>query len=48
MITGVCGGIANHFGWDPTIIRLLFVIIAFLSFGTAIVLYVILAIIMPD
>ena len=48
MITGVCGGIATHFGWDPTVIRLLFVILAFLSFGSAIVLYFILAIIMRD
>ena len=48
MITGVCGGIAARFGWDPTIVRLLFVILAFLSFGTAIVLYFILAIIMRD
>ena len=48
MLTGVCGGIAYHFGWDATVVRLAFVIFAFLSFGTAIVLYFILAVIMPD
>lgn len=29
MITGVCGGIAEYLGWDPTIVRIIFVITTF-------------------
>lgn len=48
MLAGVCGGIAEHFGWDPTIVRILFVVGAFVFFGTTILLYFVLALIMPD
>ena len=47
MIAGVCGGIANYFGVDPTIIRLIFVIFA-LGIGSGVLAYIILAIIMPE
>jgi phage shock protein C len=45
---GVCGGLANYFGIDPTIVRILFVIFALMSFGFGLVLYVILFLIMPE
>lgn len=48
MITGVCGGIAEYLGWDPTIVRIIFVICAFLGYGTPVLLYFILALVMPD
>jgi phage shock protein C len=44
---GVCSGLANYFDLDPTVMRLLF-LIALLFFGTGLLLYFILAIIMPD
>ncbi len=44
---GVCGGLANHLNSDPTIIRLLFVIAAFASFGFVILLYIVMAIVIP-
>jgi len=47
MIFGVCGGIAERFGWDSTIIRIAFVAGAFLG-GSAIIFYFLLALIMPD
>ncbi|MCG8373775.1 MAG: PspC domain-containing protein [Balneolales bacterium] len=47
MIAGVCGGIAEYLGWDPTIVRILFIILAF-SYGFAILAYFILAVVMPD
>ncbi len=47
MICGVCGGIGNYFGCDPTIIRLLMVLFAFFSFGTGILAYFIMAIVIP-
>lgn len=48
MITGVCGGIAEYLGWDPTIVRIIFVICTFLGWGSPILLYFILALVMPD
>lgn len=48
MISGVCAGIAEYYGWDATVVRILFVIGAFVIFGSTILLYIILAIIMPD
>ncbi|WP_255695677.1 PspC domain-containing protein [Rhodohalobacter sp. 614A] len=48
MIAGVCGGIAEYLNWDPTIIRIIFLILVFSSFGTMVLIYFILALIMPD
>jgi phage shock protein PspC (stress-responsive transcriptional regulator) len=45
---GVCGGLGVHSGLDPTIVRILFVISAFASFGLAIFVYILMAIIVPD
>lgn len=47
MIFGVCGGIAEYFGIDPTIVRLLWVL-AGLCLGSGIILYIVAAIIMPQ
>ena len=44
---GVCGGIAAYFSADPTIVRLLFIIASFASFGFMLLLYVIMAIVTP-
>lgn len=38
-VMGVCGGIANYFGIDPMFVRLGFVVGAFLSIGTAALIY---------
>ncbi len=46
VIDGVCGGIAEYFSVDPVIIRLIFVALVFIN-GLGILLYIILAIIMP-
>jgi phage shock protein PspC (stress-responsive transcriptional regulator) len=32
-IAGVCGGLADWLGWDPTLVRVLFVIISIASVG---------------
>ena len=47
MICGVCGGIANYFSIDPTLVRLAFVLIA-MGAGSGILAYIIAAIIIPD
>jgi phage shock protein C len=44
---GVCGGLAEYFDVDPTLVRILFVILAIPSFGLATVLYCVLAFVMP-
>lgn len=46
MLCGVCGGIAEYFNIDPTLIRLLAVVFG-LS-GGGILAYIIAAIIIPD
>jgi phage shock protein C len=44
---GVCGGIADYFSVDPTLVRVLFVIFT-LIFGSGILLYLILWLIIPQ
>lgn len=45
-ICGVCGGIAEYLNIDPTIIRLITAIIG-LAWGSGILLYIIMAFVMP-
>ena len=47
-LAGVCGGLATYFDLDPTLVRVAYAIFTFFSAGTGIILYIILAIIMPD
>lgn len=47
MLAGVCGGIAEYFNMDSTIVRILMVLIS-LGGGTGILIYIALAIIMPE
>ncbi len=46
MLCGVCGGIAEYFNVDPTLIRLGFVLFC-LAGGSGLLAYLIAAIIMP-
>ena len=46
-VCGVCGGIAEYFGVDPTIIRLVYVLLVLFT-GVGIVPYIVGAIIMDD
>ncbi len=47
-IFGVCGGLGEYFRIDATIIRILFIISAFASFGLTVLLYAIMAIVVPE
>ncbi|MFB4210416.1 PspC domain-containing protein [Shouchella sp. JSM 1781072] len=48
MITGVCGGIAEYFSIDPTIIRLIAVILALIStVWPVLIAYIIATFLMP-
>ena len=46
-VSGVCGGIAEYFDIDPTIVRLLWIILI-CCVGTGILAYIIGAIIIPN
>jgi phage shock protein PspC (stress-responsive transcriptional regulator) len=49
MIAGVCGGIAEWLGWDPTLVRILFVLVSIFSAAfPGILIYLILWILMPN
>ncbi len=46
-IGGVCGGLGEYFGIDPTLVRLLFVL-GLLFVGGALLAYLILLIVIPE
>ncbi len=48
MICGVCGGIAEYFNIDPTLVRLGVVLLSLTNWGTGILAYFICAVIIPD
>ena len=48
MLFGVCGGIGEYFNVDPTLIRLVFVALIFLGAGGGLLLYLVMAIIVPE
>ncbi len=48
MICGVCGGIAEYFNVDPTLIRLGVAAMTLFVLGTTIIAYIIAAIIIPE
>ena len=47
MVCGVCGGIGEFINLDPTIVRLIYILLMFCSFGTLVLAYFIMAIVMP-
>ncbi len=48
VLAGVCGGIANWLGWNPTTVRVLYVVISILSVAfPGILVYLVLWIAMP-
>ncbi len=47
MVAGVCGGLGEYLDIDPTLIRLLFVAAVLAGFGSGILLYLVLMIVMP-
>lgn len=46
-ICGVCGGIAEYFNVDPTLVRVLWMVFCLLG-GSGLLAYIICAIIMPE
>jgi phage shock protein C len=49
MIAGVCGGLAERYDWDPSTVRLVFVLLMFVPIPTHIaLLYIIMWIVVPE
>lgn len=46
MLCGVCGGIAEYFGLDPTLVRLDWILLSALA-GSGLLAYIIAAIVIP-
>lgn len=48
IVSGVLAGIAEYFDIDPVLVRVIFIVAAFGSLGTFILIYAVLAFIMPE
>jgi phage shock protein C len=48
MIAGVCAGLGEYFDIDPTVVRLAFTAAFFFGFGSALVLYIIMMLVVPE
>ena len=48
MLAGVCGGLGVYLGIDPTIIRILFVLAAIAGVGGGLLVYLVLALVVPE
>jgi phage shock protein C len=44
---GVCGGLGNYFAIDPTLVRVIFVILS-LTFGSGLLIYLVLWLLIPN
>ena len=47
-IAGVCGGIAEHFGWDVSIFRIAYFVATILTGSALAWIYLILMFVLPD
>ena len=47
-IAGVCGGLGNYFNIDPILIRIGFIIITILGYGTGSIIYIVLALLVEE
>ena len=49
MLAGVCGGLAEWLGWEPSLVRILFVVVSLLSAAfPGILVYLAMWILMPE
>ena len=48
MIAGVCSGIADYFGWDITLGRIIYVLLTFFTAFSGGIVYLILWLVMPE
>lgn len=48
MIAGLCSGVALHYGWNLTMVRVLLVVFTFLTSGLGILVYIAGWLLIPD
>ncbi|MEY8445085.1 PspC domain-containing protein [Enterococcus ratti] len=48
VLTGTLAGIAEYVGIDPTVVRVIYVFLSLVAFGSPIILYILLALIIPS
>ena len=46
-LAGVCGGLANYFNIDPTLVRVIFVVLALFGLG-GVIIYLLLWVLIPQ
>ena len=46
-IAGVCGGLAEYFNMDPTIVRIVYLLLTIFTAFAGVLLYIILMLVMP-
>jgi phage shock protein PspC (stress-responsive transcriptional regulator) len=47
-LAGVCGGIAEYLGLDPTAVRVAYVLLTVFTYFSGVLVYIILWLIMPE
>jgi phage shock protein C len=47
-LAGVCGGIAQYLNMDPTLVRILWVILSIVSFGLGVIGYLVFWLVAPE
>ena len=49
MIAGVCGGLAQWLGWNPTLLRVVYVVVSIASAAfPGVLVYIVLWLVMPE
>lgn len=48
VFAGVCAGIAEFFGWNVRLLRLVWVVLAIVAAGSPVLFYLLLWVLMPD
>lgn len=48
MLCGVCGGLGEYVGIDPTVVRIIWLIASICSAGTGLIAYFIAAVVIPE
>ena len=47
MVAGVCAGIADYFGWDPTLVRIGYILLSIFTMFSGVIAYLILWMVIP-
>lgn len=48
ILAGVCAAIANYFGWDPTLVRIVYALLTVFTAFSGFIIYFILLLIIPE